>query len=122
MDLHLELPGHARSASMARAGVREVLAASLGAEVLADLTLVVSELVANAVRQGPGFEHELRRAEPDELGGRGLPILAQLSCRWGVFTGSSHVWFELLFHPGPASQPAPVELGAPPPDVLPDAG
>jgi anti-sigma regulatory factor (Ser/Thr protein kinase) len=80
--------------------------------------LVVSELVTNAYRHGRG-EIELRvsvsgghvRIEvidggqgqapavrehrPGEYGGWGLRIVEQLSLRWGVLDGTTHVWAEL---------------------------
>ena len=29
------------------------------------------------------------------MGGRGLMIVESLSSRWGVYEGTTHVWFEL---------------------------
>jgi anti-sigma regulatory factor (Ser/Thr protein kinase) len=88
-------------------------------DVLDALTLVVSELVTNAVMHGQGairfrlqldagdlrgeviddgggFEHELRAAGPDATSGRGLLIVDRLTTRWGVHEGTTHVWFEML--------------------------
>ena len=92
----------------------------VGGDTLASLQLVVSELVTNSVKHGPGrpirLEVELDRAgalrgevedqgdgvveireEAKELdtGGRGLRIVDALTERWGVFEGSTHVWFEI---------------------------
>jgi len=84
-----------------------------------DATLLVSELVTNAVRYGP--EERIRlivsengeamrftvhdaglgplpamRAEDDpEPGGHGLRLVDALADRWGVERGSTRVWFEL---------------------------
>ena len=89
-------------------------------ELLADLRLVVTELVTNAVKYGPGRPVKLRltvesptsvrgevvddgdptselrmAAAPGEAGGFGLHLVDRLASRWGVYEGSTHVWFEL---------------------------
>jgi anti-sigma regulatory factor (Ser/Thr protein kinase) len=117
-DLALELPREATAARGARAAVRERFGGQLSPRQLEDLLVVVTELVSNAFRhgegrihlrlghaggqvsgevvdQGSGFEAEARNCGVDELGGRGLGIVAALTLRWGVHEGSSHVWFEL---------------------------
>jgi anti-sigma regulatory factor (Ser/Thr protein kinase) len=84
-----------------------------------DATLLVSELVTNAVKYGP--EDQIRlivsdddaktrftvhdfglgplpemRAEDDPApGGHGLRLVDALADRWGVERGSTRVWFEL---------------------------
>jgi anti-sigma regulatory factor (Ser/Thr protein kinase) len=85
-----------------------------------DATLLVSELVTNAVKYGPEEEtirlivghgedrtrftvHDLglgplpeMRAESDPApGGHGLRLVDALADRWGVERGSTRVWFEL---------------------------
>jgi anti-sigma regulatory factor (Ser/Thr protein kinase) len=91
----------------------------LPARALIDLTAVVTELVNNAVANGPqrpitvalAVEDELIRGEVADQGnpaamiprGRvaarkghlGLQVVDELTSRWGVFKGSTHVWFEL---------------------------
>jgi anti-sigma regulatory factor (Ser/Thr protein kinase) len=87
-------------------------------ETVAEVELVVSELVTNAVRHGPGGSIVLRlETEPDgaivgevedegdgtieirsrnlgdPAGGLGLPIVDRLATSWGVYPGSTHVWF-----------------------------
>jgi anti-sigma regulatory factor (Ser/Thr protein kinase) len=122
-----------RAPAIARAIVRERFASELSPRELDDVALIVSELVSNAVRhgagaielrmtvddgvlrgevvdEGPGFEGELREQGADEIGGRGLPLVARLSRAWGVFDGSSHVWFE-LDRPARSAATAPA-LGA----------
>jgi hypothetical protein len=49
--------------------------------------------------------------EPDQrVGGLGLPLVASLCDRWGVYEGSSHIWFEM--RPAPDfSEPTPPRLG-----------
>jgi anti-sigma regulatory factor (Ser/Thr protein kinase) len=122
-----------RAPAIARAIVRDRFASDLSPRELDDVALIVSELISNAVRhgagaielrmtvddgvlhgevidEGPGFETELREQGADEIGGRGLPLVARLSREWGVFDGSSHVWFE-LDRPARSAATAPA-LGA----------
>ena len=106
--------------SEARARVRQLLA-RLGPERTDDATLLISELVTNAVKYGP--EHgEIRviiDERPDSMrftvhdtgagplpvmrplerlphqgGGHGLRLVEMVSDRWGVERGSTRVWFE----------------------------
>ena len=93
----------------------------LAPEVLEDLQLVVSELVANSVKFGPkrpitlslevGNDGNVRgevidqgdgeRAkvqmtpEPSLDGGWGLHLVDRVATEWGVHEGSTHVWFEV---------------------------
>ena len=84
-----------------------------------DATLLVSELITNAVKYGPEEQirlivtddgartrftvHDLglgplpsMRAEDDPApGGHGLRLVDSLADRWGVERGSTRVWFEL---------------------------
>ena len=108
--------------SQARALARG-LAGDLRPEMLADLRIVVSELVANAVKYGPGGEihveldvvsaHHVRGSvaerlddgyrvtephiveEPGANGGFGLRLVDGLTTDWGVGDDSMVVWFEL---------------------------
>jgi anti-sigma regulatory factor (Ser/Thr protein kinase) len=102
----------------ARWHVRYALEPQTDPGTLADVELVVSELVTNAVRHGPGAVITLRLVtEPDGAisgevvdqgdgvvairsheagqteGGMGLPIIDALTDAWGVYPGSTHVWF-----------------------------
>lgn len=117
MDLQLEsvpeAPGQARDAVAPLRG-------RVDDRTLADVRLVVSELVTNAVRHAPGEsisvsvdldddgvvrgeikDHggggvRLRATSPGEPGGYGLGIVDALTDDWGVRTNSStRVWFEL---------------------------
>ncbi|MEV6970363.1 ATP-binding protein [Hamadaea sp. NPDC051192] len=87
-------------------------------------SVVVSELVTNAVRHGGGcleLTAECRdqrvtitaadgsavlpeRREPDAKGGRGIIIIEMLAERWGVDShhGGKHVWVRLAPHPARA--------------------
>ena len=117
LELHLQPTKDAPA--RARAALRDL---ELPRRALDDLKLVVSELVTNAVRYGPGdrpvqlrlaidgdvvrgevvdqgdgeeAKIEIRESSPDEPGGRGLKLVDRLAERWGVHEGSTHVWFEL---------------------------
>lgn len=107
------------AAADARRELRRRLDDTLHQDVLDALSLVVSELVANAVVHGQGairfrlqvdagdlrgevidagggFEQELRATGPSATSGRGLLIVDRLTTRWGVHEGTTHVWFEML--------------------------
>ncbi len=105
----------------ARAHVR-ALGLQLGLQRTDDATLLVSELVTNAVKYGPphgdirliidqdaartrftvhdpgaGPLPEMRPATAmtQQGGGHGLRLVDAVSDRWGVERGSTRVWFEL---------------------------
>ena len=111
------------AASQARALVNEELAQSVPPKVLEDTTLLVSELVTNAVRHalragitdielrikdepgrirvvvsdpGGGFVVEPRLPAATEGSGWGLYLLDRIADRWGVVTKDrNEVWFEI---------------------------
>jgi anti-sigma regulatory factor (Ser/Thr protein kinase) len=107
-----------------RLALRDRLADSLPARTLIDLTAVVTELVNNAVARGPrqpitvalAIDERSIRGEVADQGnpaaeippGRdaagkgvlGLQVVDQLTSRWGVYEGSTHVWFELPVRAG----------------------
>jgi anti-sigma regulatory factor (Ser/Thr protein kinase) len=118
-DLSLNLPPDASAPGVARAAAKRCLAGKFGLDLPGELSLVVSELVSNAVEhgrgqvvlrlqldegtvrgevidQGGGFEHEIRTRGPGDLRGRGLFLVAALTTRWGIHEGTTHVWFELV--------------------------
>ena len=118
VGIDVELPRDASAAAAARRELRETMAAKLPQPLLDDLALVVSELVTNAVLHGQGgirlrlqveaenvrgevidagggFEHELRELGLFATSGRGLLIVDRLTTRWGVYEGTTHVWFEM---------------------------
>ena len=115
----LTLDRTSRAPSQAR-GCVSVLRDLIGPERTEDATLLVSELVTNAVKYGPEGEsirliveadgrctrctvHDLgvgplpeMRAEDDLApGGHGLRLVDAVADRWGVERGSTRVWFEL---------------------------
>jgi anti-sigma regulatory factor (Ser/Thr protein kinase) len=91
----------------------------LGPEFEYTVKLLISELVTNAVQHcgdghvqidiealdgtirvdvvdcGPSFIPGPRVKELDAEGGWGLVLVDQLSSRWGSFSHSAHVWFEI---------------------------
>ena len=112
----VQLPRSADAPRQARRLVRDLVSP----ERADDATLLVSELVTNAVKYGPEEEtirlfighgegrtrftvHDLglgplpeMRAENDPApGGHGLRLVDALADRWGVERGSTRVWFEL---------------------------
>ena len=118
------VPGGPNAASQARRFVRDELSGRVPEDVLPDVALLVTELVANGVRHGgAGLGTELRlvlecRArglhvevvnpgrtgdlvgprKPDLTGGGGLGlhIVERLASRWGVRDGArTTVWFDL---------------------------
>jgi anti-sigma regulatory factor (Ser/Thr protein kinase) len=93
---------------------------ALGSDRVDDATLLVSELVTNAVKYGPEHDAiklivesdgertrftvhdlglgplpEMRDADDPAPGGHGLRLVDAVADRWGVERGSTRVWFEL---------------------------
>ena len=89
-------------------------------DIAPDVKLLVSELITNSVKyggqgavtlkletdeprrlrvevvdQGAGFVPVARNRPATEVGGWGLHLVQTLSNRWGVYEGSTHVWFEI---------------------------
>lgn len=111
-----EFPRDERAPALARGAVD---ALGLPDQVRDDARLLISELVTNSVRYGAGAHvcvhldtdaaGALRcevldqgsgfvRTPPEvkrDAGGWGLQLVDRLADRWGVATGSTHVWFEL---------------------------
>jgi anti-sigma regulatory factor (Ser/Thr protein kinase) len=106
-------PGEARRAI-------ELLDDRIAPDVVPDVKLLVSELITNSVKyggngevtlrvdtdsprklrvevidQGAGFVPVARSRPATEVGGWGLHLVQTLSDRWGVYEGSTHVWFEI---------------------------
>ena len=116
--VEVELASEPAAVGRARAAVVP-LRDSLSDDIYGDLRLVISELVSNAVLHGPGTSIRLAVAIDGETvrgevaddgdgavevrtrangaggGGHGLTIVDSLADRWGVYVGSTHVWFEL---------------------------
>ena len=116
--LSVELPRHPEAPSLARRAVSD-LEPRLGADVMSDMQLLVSELVTNSVKygeegcvrlevtedggrlrteivnEGSGFEHVERDGDLEREGGWGLHLVEHVADDWGAFEGSTHVWFEI---------------------------
>src|SRR4051812_21257054 len=98
----------------------EALTDRIAPDVVPDVKLLVSELITNSVKyggngevtlkveakdprklrgegidQGIGVVPVARNRPPTQGGGWGLPLVQTLSTRWGVYEGSTHVWFEI---------------------------
>jgi anti-sigma regulatory factor (Ser/Thr protein kinase) len=120
LDLSFDLEPRANAPAGARSRI-DALAGALTPRVLEDLRIVLSELVANSVKYGPGAPITVRlhvasptavhgevedrgeASDPPQVrvrpggpgGGFGLNLVDRLSSRWGVHEGSTHVWFVL---------------------------
>ena len=103
----------------ARHALRNRFARSLPPQTLIDLVAVVTELINNAVKHGPGrpvtvgvvVGESTVRGEVSDQGnpaaaipeikkasakaGGGLDLVDKLTSRWEVYEGSTHVWFEM---------------------------
>ena len=122
-DIELELAPTPDAAREARRSIREVFGDAVPAATLHDLLIVVTELVTNSVKYGPGGAIEVRlsvspaglvrgevrdqgangarpaiRDSPLLVGGLGLRIVDALTERWAVDGDrGTRVWFELSF-------------------------
>ena len=122
-EIEADVPGGPDAARRARTFVRDVRAGRLPRRQLADVALLVTELVANGVRHGgagsgrelqrrvqgrpaalrievadPGPRRRVSPRRPDLAGGGGLglQIVERVASRWGVGDGpSTSVWFEM---------------------------
>jgi anti-sigma regulatory factor (Ser/Thr protein kinase) len=119
MIVDVDIPRDAKAPWKARRAV-ERLGSSIDDDVRPDVLLLVSELVTNSVKyggagslklqiaadgprklrvevvdQGAGFEPKARDRPMSEPGGWGLHLVEELTDRWGVYEGSTHVWFEI---------------------------
>jgi len=122
-EFRLVLSPNRRAGSQAREAIRQRFSETLLSTTLGDLFSVITELVNNSVQHGPGKPitvtlvpsggsirgevadqgnpanaiPELKEATA--TGGRGLALVDKLTARWGVYEGSTHVWFEMLRDP-----------------------
>jgi len=120
-----DVSGGPTAAAHARGVIRSELTGRVPGELLADISLLVTELVANGVRHGgAGPDSELRlrfegrppriyvevvdpaangggtiaprATDHDRGGGLGLQIVERVATRWGVGSGpGTSVWFEV---------------------------
>jgi anti-sigma regulatory factor (Ser/Thr protein kinase) len=102
-----------------RQALRQRFGESLPARSLIDLTAIVTELVNNSVARGPRRPITVALAVEDgsirgeiadqgnpatvvpqgkaeaRKGHLGLRVVDELASRWGVYEGSTHIWFVL---------------------------
>jgi anti-sigma regulatory factor (Ser/Thr protein kinase) len=120
LSLTLELDRDHDAPARARTMIRG-LRMLLGAERTEDATLLVSELVTNAIKYGTGPVHlhvetgedrrgrftisdagggdtpALRETGGQKSGGYGLHLVDRIADEWGVQHASMHVWFDLSY-------------------------
>jgi anti-sigma regulatory factor (Ser/Thr protein kinase) len=114
-----DIPRDPRAPAHARRAI-EQLADHVDPALVPDVKLLVSELITNSVKyggqgavtlklqsdeprrlrvevvdQGVGFVPVARNRPATDVGGWGLHLVQTLSNRWGVYEGSTHVWFEI---------------------------
>jgi serine/threonine-protein kinase RsbW len=124
--LHVKVPAQPTSVATVRRAVRE--RDELPEAALADLEVLVSELVTNSIRHaglskrdtvgmtviygerrlrvevtdhGPGFDRgRIETVRPNADGGFGLSIVSMLSEQWGLDSGRGMVWAEMAYGGG----------------------
>lgn len=132
VELSVDLPRSEHAPAIARKLAQARYEEQLPARQLDDLLTIVSELTTNAVLHGAGeirlrvnaesgrvygevvddgggFVGDVRNRGMEEIGKKGLLIVAALAEQWGIHEGSSHVWFELA--PGLDLEAVEPELG-----------
>jgi serine/threonine-protein kinase RsbW len=124
-EFRLSLTPEPQAGAKARQAIRDRYSLTLSEPVLADLLTVVSELVNNAVKHGPGRPiavsvamgaesirgevsdqgnpklaiPKIKEATEDpDGGGLGLNLVDSMTAGWAVYEGSTHVWFEIPLH------------------------
>jgi anti-sigma regulatory factor (Ser/Thr protein kinase) len=118
----LQLERQATAAALLRRWLEAEFSDVISGPRLAELQLVGTELVTNALQHGDGqvsvrvvmSGHALVievvdegegnvpsiRAQPaDESGGWGLQIVERLAVAWGAYAGTTHIWAELPVEP-----------------------
>jgi anti-sigma regulatory factor (Ser/Thr protein kinase) len=118
-SVSFDIPRDPTAPALARRAI-ERLEDTISPDVIPDIKLLVSELITNSVKyggdgavtlkveaedprrlrvevvdQGVGFVPVARDRPATEVGGWGLHLVQTLSNRWGVYEGSTHVWFEI---------------------------
>jgi two-component sensor histidine kinase len=116
-DFNLELAAAVDAPRRARGAITAQVGCRLSAARRSALLTIVSELVANSVKHGPGGPIHVNLSEDGAVlgrvedggrgrvavregvspaeGGMGLKVVDAFSDRWGVENGTTNVWFEL---------------------------
>jgi serine/threonine-protein kinase RsbW len=120
-SVSLELPATSHAPARAREAVRQAARrTAVDADDRWRVEMIVTELVTNAVKHGPGgpvelaleaggngmrgevrdpgsgiSSYDLDRRRATEEGGRGLFLVDALSDSWGLSDDRSRVWFEV---------------------------
>jgi anti-sigma regulatory factor (Ser/Thr protein kinase) len=117
--LRVDINRDRRAPAAARSAI-DALTGEVNPALIGDTKLLVSELITNSVKyggggpvtlevksadpnqmrvevidQGSGFVPVARSKPKTEVGGWGLHLVETLSEHWGVYEGSTHVWFEV---------------------------
>ena len=117
--LRVDINRDRRAPAAARSAI-DALTGEVNPALIGNTKLLVSELITNSVKyggggpvtlevrsddpnqmrvevidQGSGFVPVARSRPKTEVGGWGLHLVETLSECWGVYEGSTHVWFEV---------------------------
>jgi anti-sigma regulatory factor (Ser/Thr protein kinase) len=92
------LPGnedtHRAAALLATELINNAVLHGCGEEIRFEVTAEDSRLRVEVADDGDGFD-PAQRTEREDPGGWGLGVVDAISDDWGMYQGSTHVWFEL---------------------------
>jgi signal transduction histidine kinase len=92
------LPGnadtHRAAALLATELINNAVLHGCGEEIRFEVTSADGRLRVEVADDGDGFD-PAQRAEREDPGGWGLGVVDAMSDDWGMYEGSTHVWFEL---------------------------
>lgn len=92
------LPGnedtHRAAALLATELINNAVLHGCGEEIRFEVTCADDRLRVEVSDDGNGFD-PAQRAEREDPGGWGLGVVDAMSEDWGMYEGSTHVWFEL---------------------------
>lgn len=92
------LPGnddtHRAAALLATELINNAVLHGCGEEIRLEVTAGDDRVRVEVADDGNGFDPS-QRTEREDPGGWGLGVVDALSDDWGMFEGSTHVWFEL---------------------------
>jgi signal transduction histidine kinase len=94
-----QLPGNGdtqrAAALLATELINNAVLHGLGEEITLEVTTSEGCVRVEVCDDGHGFDPS-QRTEREDPGGWGLGVVDAMSDDWGVYEGSTHVWFELL--------------------------